>query len=111
LTDDRVFKTKKPVRFPFLDYSTLEARRLACEDELAINRRLAPETYLGVVPITEGKNGLQVGGGGEVVDYAVEMVRLPSERMLDRLIELKQAGTSTRVSPMTGRRRSSANRS
>jgi aminoglycoside phosphotransferase family enzyme/predicted kinase len=94
LTDDRVFKTKKPVRFPFLDYSTLEARRLACEDELAINRRLAPETYLGVVPITEGKNGLQVGGGGEVVDYAVEMVRLPSERMLDRLIELKQAGTS-----------------
>ena len=91
LTDDRVFKTKKPVRFPFLDYSTLAARRQACEAELAINRRLAPETYLGIVEITEGPDGLQVSGRGDVVDYAVEMVRLPDDRMLDRLIEQKQA--------------------
>jgi hypothetical protein len=86
LTDRRVYKVKKPVRFPFLDYSTLERRLHACREELRLNRRLAPDVYLGLEPITRGSSGeLQFGGERQVVDYCVVMKRLPERRMLDRL--------------------------
>ena len=63
LTDRRVYKVKKPVRFPFLDYSTLELRLHACREELRLGRRLAPDVYLGLVPITIGPlDRLQFGG-------------------------------------------------
>jgi aminoglycoside phosphotransferase family enzyme len=87
LTGDRAFKLKKPVKFPYLDFSTVALRERYCRAELALNRRLAPDVYLRVVPLTlnEGQ-ALQIGGKGEIVDWLVEMRRLPCDRMLDRLI-------------------------
>lgn len=87
LVDDRVYKVKKPVQFEFLDYSTLERRRHFCEKEVELNRRLAPDVYRGVVPITEREGALAVGGDGEPVEWAVEMVRLPEEATLKSRLE------------------------
>jgi len=84
---DFVYKVKKPVNLGYLDYSTLEDRRRFCQREVELNRRLCPNTYLGVVPIAKGPKGVQVEGAGEVVEYAVKMRRLPPERMLDRLLD------------------------
>lgn len=87
LTDRHVYKVKKPVRFEFLEYGTPEARRRACEDEIRLNRRLAPHVYLGVVPIVDRGNGrLTLAGEGPAVEWAVKMRRLPADRMLDELI-------------------------
>ena len=84
----RVYKVKKPVDLGFLDFSTLERRRHFCEEEVRLNRRLAGDTYLGVVPIARAAGGaLAVGGEGEVVEYAVEMRCLPAARMLERLLD------------------------
>ena len=88
LAGDRVYKVKKPVDLGFVDYTTLARRRRFCEEEVRLNRRLAPSLYLGVVPITAGRDGsLRVGGRGETVEVAVEMRRLPADRMLDRLLD------------------------
>lgn len=77
LAEDRVFKVKKPVDLGFLDYSTLDKRRRFCELEVELNRRLAPEVYVGVVPITRDAAGRHaIDGEGDVVEYAVEMKRL-----------------------------------
>ena len=85
---ERVYKVKKPVDLGFLDFTTLERRRHYCEEELRLNRRLAPRVYLGVVPITRREDGhLQVGGRGEPVEWALEMVRLPERRMLKALLD------------------------
>jgi aminoglycoside phosphotransferase family enzyme/predicted kinase len=86
-TAERVFKIKKPVDLGFLD-STRRADRLHfCEEEVRLNRRLAPDTYLGVTPVTRDATGrVRVGGDGAVIDHAVVMRRLPTERMLDRLL-------------------------
>ena len=74
---DVVLKVKKPVALGFLDFSTQEARRRACEQEVALNRRLTDGVYLDVVPITRDREGVHhVGGEGEVVDHAVRMTRL-----------------------------------
>lgn len=87
LTDQFAYKLKKPVAFDFLDFSTLELRRAACEDEVRLNRRLAKNVYLGVLPITQTDQGdFMLGGSGDPIDYVVKMVRLPAERALDRLI-------------------------
>ncbi|UCF67769.1 MAG: AAA family ATPase [Acidobacteriota bacterium] len=85
---DRVYKVKKPVDFGFLDFTTLERRPHFCEQEVVLNRRLAAEVYLGVLPIVEQKaGGFVVGGDGAAIEYAVEMKRLPADRMLDQLLE------------------------
>jgi aminoglycoside phosphotransferase family enzyme len=87
LAGDRVFKMKKPVRYPHLDFASLEARESNCREEVRLNARLAPHTYLGVMPLrmtADGRLTLEVEG--EVVDWLVRMRRLPEERMLDRLI-------------------------
>jgi aminoglycoside phosphotransferase family enzyme len=87
LTDRHAFKLKKPVRYEFLDFSTLAARRHNCEEEWRLNQALAPGVYLGVVPLAIDPAGEpQLEGKGEVVEWLVKMRRLPSERMLDRLI-------------------------
>jgi aminoglycoside phosphotransferase family enzyme/predicted kinase len=75
---DRVAKLKKPVHFPFLDFSTLDARRVMCHREVELNRRLAPDVYLGVVDL--------VGPDGEVCDHLVLMRRLPEDRRLATLV-------------------------
>ena len=87
LAGDRAYKMKKPVRFAFLDFSTIDAREADCREELRLNRRLAPQIYLAVVPLTLASSGeMSFGGEGEIVEWLVEMRRLPAERMLDRLI-------------------------
>lgn len=87
LVGDDVFKVKKPVDFGFLDFSTTDKRRAACEAEIELNRRLSPDVYLGVVPITRGPDGRhRVGGEGEVIDHAVHMRRMPDEQRADLLI-------------------------
>jgi len=93
LTDRRVYKLKKPLRRPFLDFTTIERRRHFCEEELRLNRRLAPATYRAVVPLCLRDGGrLSLRGPGEVVDWLVEMERLPQHDMLDARIE---AGAAT----------------
>lgn len=86
LVADRVVKVKKPVHYEFVDLSTLAARRRVCEDEVRLNRRLAPAVYLGVVPITEAAGGLEFNGAGPAAEYAVLMRRLPRERTLEALL-------------------------
>lgn len=89
----RVYKVKKPVDLGFLDFRTPEARRGACEAEVRLNEPLAPGVYLGVVPIARDPDGeLRVGAAGEPVEVAVEMARLPAERMLDRLLAEDEVG-------------------
>ena len=84
LTDEEVWKVKKPVSLGFLDFSTPEKRRSACEAEVRLNRRLAPDLYLGVVPVTVDYGGRhQLGGSGQPVDWAVHMKRLPDENRAD----------------------------
>lgn len=92
LTDDRAYKLKKPVRDAFRDLVTIEARRRCCELEVRLNRRLAPDVYLGVVPLVAQSTGaLCLGGEGQVVDWLVEMRRLPGARMLDALLRQNAA--------------------
>ncbi|WP_305041924.1 bifunctional aminoglycoside phosphotransferase/ATP-binding protein [Geoalkalibacter sp.] len=95
-TDEFVYKVKKPVDFGFLNFTTLDRRRFYCEEEVRLNRRFAPDTYLGVREIRRDATGVHIDGQGEVLDFAVWMKRLPAERMLDNLIardapELPQA--------------------
>lgn len=87
LTDRHAYKLKKPVRFDFLDFSTAALRRQACDEEVRLNRRLARNVYLGVVPITRQRpSGWHLGGEGEAVDWLVKMRRLPADQSLDQLI-------------------------
>ena len=81
------YKLKKPVKFPFLDASTLALRKKFCLLELSLNRRLAPTVYLGIVPIVDTPDGLRLGGRGRAVEWVVKMRRLPEERMLDQLVQ------------------------
>jgi len=103
LTDRYAYKMKKPVRYDFLDFSTLALRQQDCEEEVRLNRRLAPDVYLGTVPlILDARGNMHLGGAGEVIDasregrgrprreqaveWLVKMRRLPAERMLDNMI-------------------------
>lgn len=86
ITDDFVYKIKKPVDFGFLNFSTLDRRRFYCNEEVRLNRRLSPDIYLGVVEVRESPCGAAFHGDGKVIDYAVKMRRLPEERMLNRLL-------------------------
>ncbi len=86
LTESFAYKLKKPLRLDFLDYSTCEQRRRFCELEVELNRRLAPDIYLGVVSagVENGRLRLE---RGEPVEYAVKMRRLPANRMMDVMLE------------------------
>jgi uncharacterized protein len=87
-----VYKVKKPVNLGFLDFSTLDNRRYFCEEEVRLNRRLAPTVYLGVVPVTRKGNSLQFDGQGPVVDWAVKMERLPDDATLSSQLERGEIG-------------------
>ncbi len=84
LVGDLTYKLKKPVNLGFLDFTTLERRRFFCEEELRLNRRLAPDTYLAVVPITGTPAAPRMGGEGEALEYAVKMRRFPQNALLSR---------------------------
>jgi len=85
-----VFKLKKPVRYSFLDYLTLEKRRACYQEELRLNRRLAPSVYIGVMPITFDDLGWRLGGWAEPAEYVLVMRRLPEKRMLPFLLDTGQ---------------------
>jgi len=87
LTGDYAYKVKKPVDLGYLDYTTLDKRRFYCQREIELNRRLCPDIYLGMVPITEDKDGYSIDGKGKVVEYAVKMLHLPRESMLNVLLK------------------------
>lgn len=93
LAGDRVYKTKKPVNFGFIDQVELEERRLNCEREVRLNRRLSSGVYLGVLKLLRSSDGSysltedDLPAGAEVVEYVVEMTRLPDDRILANLLE------------------------
>lgn len=87
LTDRHAYKLKKPVRYDGLDFSSLELRRLNCEEEVRLNRRLTRDVYLGTLALTRTHRGtLALAGEGETLDWLVHMRRLPADRMLDERI-------------------------
>lgn len=90
ITDTLAYKLKKPVKYPFLDFSTLARRRFFCEEELRLNSRLAPKTYRRTVALRcDRSDGLSLGADprkGRIVDWLVEMERLPQAEMLERRI-------------------------
>jgi uncharacterized protein len=97
-----VLKLKKPVDFGFLDYTTLEKRRRACEAEVDLNRRLCPDIYLAVQPVTEVDGEVHLSSEGRVIDYGVWMKRLPADRMLDRMAA-EGAVTEAMIDRVAGR--------
>ncbi len=93
LTDDHVYKVKKPVNPGFLDFTSLEKRRHFCHEEVRLNRRLAPDVYRGVVPVTRDGDGLRFEGPGEAVEWAVKMERLPEAATLLERFRRGEVGT------------------
>ena len=83
LTGEYAYKVKKPLKLPFLDFSSLERRRHFCEEELRLNRRLAPQLYLEVVPIGGDARSPRVGAE-PAIEYAVKMREFPEDARLDR---------------------------
>lgn len=91
LTEHHAYKLKKPVRHEFLDFSTLEARYLDCREELRLNRRLATDVYLELVPLGVDAYGqIRLEVQDQIIDWLLKMRRLPAERMLDNLIRTAQ---------------------
>ena len=96
LSPQFAFKIKKPLQFPFLDFSTLDKREFYCREELRLNRRLAPEMYLDVLPIGTDAAGLPVIGekAGQPVEFAVQMKRMDNWLQMDLLLK-RHAATAT----------------
>jgi uncharacterized protein len=91
LVGDEVYKLKKPIHRERIDFTSLAARRLNCVRELRLNRRLAPDVYLGLVPLTrEGDRRLALGGSGRIVDWLLRMRRLPEALALDRSLRMNR---------------------
>ncbi|MEN6319049.1 MAG: AAA family ATPase [Syntrophaceae bacterium] len=95
IAGDYVFKVKKSLDFGFLDFTTLDKRKFYCHEELSLNRRLAPEIYLDVVPISEDARGkLVLEKKDRIVEYAVKMLTLPREKMLLALLRQEKVDHS-----------------
>jgi len=91
LGEEYVFKIKKPVRYSFLDFSSLEKRRFYCEREIELNQRLTEGIYLDVLPVKERGDQYFIGNfSGELVDYAVQMIRMDSRKQMDFLLQKNQ---------------------
>jgi uncharacterized protein len=103
--DDAVYKLKKPVRFPYLDFSTLARREAACRAEFALNQRLAPGVYRGVAPLTRDGRGLRLGGPGPVVDWLVLMRRLDETRTLEARLLAREVASAELAGLAAGLRR------
>ena len=88
MTENFVYKVKKAVNFGFLDFSSLEKRRIFCEKELELNKRLCGDMYLEVVPVTKSDVGtIKMDGDGDIIEYAVKMRRIPEEKIMTHLLE------------------------
>jgi aminoglycoside phosphotransferase family enzyme/predicted kinase len=92
LAGDYVYKIKKPVNLGFLDFTSLAARRHYCDEELRLNRRLAPTLYLGTVAITGNHAAPRVSGDGQAIEYAVKMRRFPQNALLDAALARGEIG-------------------
>lgn len=90
IAGERVYKLKKPVRFPYLDFSTLERRETMCRAELTLNRRLAPDVYLGLTPLSFANGKLSLRDDGVVVDWLVVMRRLDESQTLEHMLLQRQ---------------------
>lgn len=93
LTGTYAYKIKKPVNLGFLDFTTLAARRHFCEEELRLNRRLAPELYLDVVPIAGAPGAPRIGGDGPPLEYAVKMRQFDQACLLDNAVRNGEIAT------------------
>ena len=87
LAGNNAYKIKRAVRYPYMDFSTLERREAACKNEIAVNRDGAPDIYLAAIPITRDDAGLHLEGTGEIVEWAVHMRRFDEEATFDKLAE------------------------
>jgi hypothetical protein len=94
LAGEFAYKLKKPVDLGFVDFTRRSARRHFCREELRLNRRLAPQLYLAVVPICGRRDAPRLGGDGRAIDYAVKMRRFPASAQFDRLLEHGQLRTA-----------------
>lgn len=118
LTQTMAFKLKKPVRLPFVDFSSIEARRHFCEEELRLNRRFAPALYLDVAPVCGTGDSPRIGGAGVPIDHVVRMRRFPESSLLRDLLPARRLepglldgfarrlaalhGAAERAAPVTG---------
>ena len=100
------YKVKRAVKFPFMDLSTLDKRRRACEAEIEVNRADAPDVYLAALPITRKGDTLEIGGKGEIVEWVTHMRRFDENATLDRVAE--RDGVSEARSSTSWRSRSAA---
>ncbi len=94
LTDQYAFKVKRPVKLSFVDFSTLEKRKYFCHQEVDLNRRLAPEMYLDVYPITrkmiQDNSNSDDEDQNEIIDYAVQMRRMDNDKQMDKMLQENQ---------------------
>lgn len=95
LTGTYAYKVKKPVNFGFLDFSTLDKRKHFCEEEVRLNKRLCPEMYLDVLPITKKDNTLELDGNGTIVEYVVKMKEFPQESIMTNLLMQRKISEKT----------------
>ncbi len=87
LAGEKAYKLKRAVRYPYLDFSTLEKRKAVCEAELALNRRTAPDLYIGLLSVNRTPDGVLTFDEGEPVDWLVIMHRFPADSLLDAVAE------------------------
>jgi aminoglycoside phosphotransferase family enzyme len=100
LAGGRAYKLKKAVRFSYLDYSTPQLRHAACQKELALNRRTAPDLYLRVLPVRRAASGgLTLGGDGAIVDWLLVMLRFDASGQFDRMARHGQLTTEMMRQP------------
>ena len=90
-----VYKIKKPIKYSFLDFSTLEKRKKYCKREIELNKRLTNGIYLDVVPINKLNDHYKIGGkAGTVIEYAVRMFKMDRTKQMDRLLLQKKVTKS-----------------
>jgi hypothetical protein len=95
LTGTYAYKVKKPVNFGFLDFSTLDKRKYFCEEELRLNKRLCPDMYLDVLPITQKNNILELNGDGTIVEYVLKMKEFPQEYIMTNMLQQAKISEET----------------
>ena len=87
LTDQYAFKVKRPVKLSFLDFSTTKKRKHYCLQEVKLNKRLAPDMYLGVIPVTKSLIAEKTNNDDDIIDYAVQMKRMDNDKEMHKLLE------------------------
>lgn len=86
LTNRFAYKIKRPVKYSFLDFSSLEKRKFYCDEELRLNQRLEPDMYLDVLPVTKGLAIVEDKPGTEIIDYALKMKRMDNSKEMDAML-------------------------